>query len=106
VRGGGVAALYLEVRMKLFVLCTTSESCDDYEYVIKHPTVPTDDELKAFLIKYGSDVNHEPDDDEDGARIIFEHVKSCTEVSEATAAAIPKMAAKKLASYRTVGCDD
>lgn len=66
--------------MKLFVLCTKSESCDDYTYVIKHPKKPTDKELKLFLKHHACD----KDDDE-----VYEYIESITEVIESEALTIP-----------------
>lgn len=86
-----------ETPMKLFALDTTSESGDDYSYIIAHPQMPTSAEIKAFLIVWGSDV------DED---TIYEHVRSLYEVSNKDAKEIPELTKEKLDSFQTCGMDE
>lgn len=38
-----------KIKYKKFMLVTKSESCDDYSYLLKHPTMPTSEELDMFL---------------------------------------------------------
>lgn len=59
--------------MKNFVLVTKSESGDDYTYFIKHPEMPTTEEINTFLVEHGSDV-------EDGES--FEEVITLQEITE------------------------
>lgn len=61
--------------MKQFVLKTTSQSCDHYIYFIEHLKMPTDDEIKRFLIEHANDKEEE----DDGEMIVYE---SCDFIQE------------------------
>lgn len=63
--------------MRRFVLNTHSESGDDYTYFIEHPKEPTHKQLQEFLKVNASDT-----EEEDGVLIVFEHVRSCVEITE------------------------
>lgn len=65
---------YGGVKMKQFVLTTTSESSDHYIYFIEHPEEPTREELKKFLNEQGTDV------DADG--VSYEYVDECIEIKD------------------------
>jgi hypothetical protein len=64
---------YGGVKLKQFVLTTTSESSDHYIYFIEHPNEPTSEELKKFLLENGSDVY-------DGE--CYEEVDMCVEITD------------------------
>lgn len=79
--------------MKLFVICTHSESGDDYHYVIKHAQHPTEDELKAFLIKHSSDKSD---------YTLYESIREVVEVVEDDAISIPKVSKKTLDKWESL----
>jgi len=59
--------------MKQWCVTTTSESSDYYVYFIEHPTKPTKEELKKFLIEQGSDVDEGQS---------YEYVDDCVQIKK------------------------
>ena len=59
--------------LKQYVLTTTSESSDHYVYFIEHPTRPTNEELKKFLVEQGSDTDGD---------YSYENIDKCIEIKD------------------------
>jgi hypothetical protein len=67
--------------MKKWLILTSSESGDHYQYFVMHPKEPTNKELDRFLKEHACD----KDDDE-----IYEDVDSVAEIIESDFLTIPK----------------
>lgn len=59
--------------MKKFVVTTTSESGDNYIYLLEHPKEPSKTDLKKFLKKHATD--------KDDSRV-YEAVEELLEITE------------------------
>lgn len=79
--------------MKLFIINTVSESGDHYCYFIKHSKVPTDDELKSFLIQYSNDKSN---------GTLYENIIKIKEIKEENVFTIPKLSKKELNKWETI----
>jgi hypothetical protein len=59
--------------MRKFILITTSDNDNDYQYFIQSSTEPSKDQLMEFLIKHGNNV---------GDHVVWENIQNLIEVTD------------------------